>query len=96
MIPKGNPIPFLLNYESAAREAFEEAGVEGGIAPEPIGSYRYEKRRRGGEARGDRQRLSAAGDARGAATGRSASERDAALVRAGRGRRGGRGSPSSK
>jgi len=50
VIPKGNPIPFLLNYESAAREAFEEAGVEGGIAPDPIGTYRYGKRRRGGDA----------------------------------------------
>ena len=50
VVPKGNPIPFLLNYESAAREAFEEAGVEGPIAIQPIGSYRYGKRRRGGEA----------------------------------------------
>jgi uncharacterized protein Yka (UPF0111/DUF47 family)/8-oxo-dGTP pyrophosphatase MutT (NUDIX family) len=48
VIPKGNPIPSLLNYETAAREAFEEAGIEGGIAPESIGSYRYMKRRRGG------------------------------------------------
>jgi uncharacterized protein len=46
VIPKGNPIPFFLNYESAAREAFEEAGVEGRIATMPIGSYRYAKRRR--------------------------------------------------
>ena len=48
VVPKGNPIPFMLNYESAAREAFEEAGVEGRIATLPIGTYRYEKRRRGG------------------------------------------------
>ena len=48
VVPKGNPIPFLLNYESAAREAFEEAGVEGRIATMPIGSYRYQKRRRAG------------------------------------------------
>jgi 8-oxo-dGTP pyrophosphatase MutT (NUDIX family) len=48
VVPKGNPIPFLLNYESAAREAFEEAGVEGPISTVPIGSYRYEKRRRQG------------------------------------------------
>jgi uncharacterized protein Yka (UPF0111/DUF47 family)/8-oxo-dGTP pyrophosphatase MutT (NUDIX family) len=46
VVPKGNPIPFFLNYESAAREAFEEAGVEGRIATAPIGSFRYEKRRR--------------------------------------------------
>jgi len=48
VVPKGNPIPFMLNYESAAREAYEEAGVEGRIATDPIGSYRYEKRRRVG------------------------------------------------
>lgn len=50
VIPKGNPIPFFLNHESAAREAFEEAGVEGRMSPDPIGSFRYEKRRRGGDA----------------------------------------------
>ncbi|MEA3029141.1 MAG: uncharacterized protein QOJ53_95 [Sphingomonadales bacterium] len=50
VVPKGNPIPSFLNYESAAREAFEEAGVEGRIATAPIGAYRYEKRRRGGAA----------------------------------------------
>ena len=48
VIPKGNPIPAFRNYETAAREAFEEAGIEGGIAPEPIGSFRYLKRRRAG------------------------------------------------
>ncbi len=48
VIPRGNPIPFFLNYESAAREAFEEAGVEGKIASAPAGSYRYGKRRRSG------------------------------------------------
>ncbi len=48
VIPKGNPIPAFHNYETAAREAFEEAGIEGGIAPEPIGNFRYMKRRRSG------------------------------------------------
>lgn len=48
VIPKGNPISSFRNYETAAREAFEEAGIEGGIAPEPIGSFRYLKRRRTG------------------------------------------------
>jgi uncharacterized protein Yka (UPF0111/DUF47 family)/8-oxo-dGTP pyrophosphatase MutT (NUDIX family) len=48
VVPKGNPIPFLLNYESAAREAFEEAGVEGPISTMPIGTFRYQKRRRTG------------------------------------------------
>lgn len=50
VIPKGNPIPFFLNYESAAREAFEEAGVEGKVATVPAGTYRYAKRRRAGAA----------------------------------------------
>ena len=50
VIPKGNPIPAFLNHESAAREAFEEAGVEGRIATSPIGSFRYDKRRRAGAA----------------------------------------------
>lgn len=50
VVPKGNPIAFLLNYESAAREAFEEAGVEGRIATMPIASYHYQKRRRAGDA----------------------------------------------
>jgi uncharacterized protein len=48
VIPRGNPIPFFLNHESAAREAFEEAGVEGGIATASLGTYRYGKRRRSG------------------------------------------------
>ena len=48
VIPKGNPIPFFLNHESAAREAFEEAGVEGRLAAAPVGTYRYHKRRRSG------------------------------------------------
>ncbi|HYJ51830.1 MAG TPA: DUF47 family protein [Allosphingosinicella sp.] len=50
VIPKGNPIPFFLNYECAAREAFEEAGVEGKIAVSSVGAFRYEKRRGGGKA----------------------------------------------
>ena len=50
VVPKGNPIRFLLNYESAAREAYEEAGVEGRISTVPVGTFRYEKRRRGGSA----------------------------------------------
>jgi uncharacterized protein len=49
VVPKGNPIPLLRSYETAAREAFEEAGIEGPIAAEPIGSFRYMKRRRSGE-----------------------------------------------
>lgn len=40
IFPKGEPIEGLEPWETAAREALEEAGVEGEVAPEPIGSYR--------------------------------------------------------
>jgi 8-oxo-dGTP pyrophosphatase MutT (NUDIX family) len=46
--PRGNPIAGLRPYESAAQEAFEEAGVRGGVQPEEIGTYRYGKRSRDG------------------------------------------------
>lgn len=46
VIPKGNPMRGLDGPETAAQEAVEEAGVEGRIAPEPLGAYRYEKNRR--------------------------------------------------
>jgi 8-oxo-dGTP pyrophosphatase MutT (NUDIX family) len=50
IIPKGWPIPDLSVAESAAREAFEEAGLLGAIiGTVPIGSYRYEKRHFDGE-----------------------------------------------
>ncbi|MBT3059659.1 MAG: NUDIX hydrolase, partial [Candidatus Thiodiazotropha sp. (ex Lucina pensylvanica)] len=35
--------PALSLQESAAKEALEEAGIEGEVAEEPIGSYSYEK-----------------------------------------------------
>ena len=44
MIPKGWPIPGLEPHESAAREAFEEAGLVGYVDPKAIGSFRYNKR----------------------------------------------------
>ncbi|WP_246690529.1 NUDIX hydrolase [Microvirga aerophila] len=44
MIPKGWPIPGLEPHESAAREAFEEAGLIGYAHPETVGSFRYNKR----------------------------------------------------
>jgi 8-oxo-dGTP pyrophosphatase MutT (NUDIX family) len=46
--PRGNAIPGLRPYESAAQEAFEEAGVRGGVQPQEIGTYRYQKRSRDG------------------------------------------------
>lgn len=43
IIPKGWPIPELTPEGSAAREAFEEAGVEGRVNPNCIGCYPYDK-----------------------------------------------------
>ena len=46
VIPKGNPLRFRSGGETAAEEAFEEAGVRGAVAASPIGCFRYRKRRR--------------------------------------------------
>ncbi len=46
VVPKGNPMPFREGHETAAEEAFEEAGVKGEIVSAAIGSFRYRKRRR--------------------------------------------------
>ncbi len=43
VVPKGIRDPGLTPQESAAREAWEEAGVEGRVADDALGSYRYEK-----------------------------------------------------
>jgi uncharacterized protein len=51
VLPKGNPIRGLAGHESAASEAFEEAGVRGIACPTPIGSYRYAKRRPSGRTK---------------------------------------------
>ncbi|WP_114954286.1 DUF47 family protein [Sphingosinicella terrae] len=48
VIPKGNPMPRLKGHETAAREAHEEAGIDGHVSAVPIGHYEYEKRRRSG------------------------------------------------
>ncbi|MFY9352453.1 MAG: DUF47 family protein [Sphingobium sp.] len=48
VVPKGNIPVGLPPHSAAAREAMEEAGVEGAICPTPIGSYRYRKRRSNG------------------------------------------------
>lgn len=48
IIPRGNPIPGLSPAQSAAAEAYEEAGITGLVSPEEIGTYRYTKRRRNG------------------------------------------------
>lgn len=43
VIPKGLVEPDLTPAASAAKEALEEAGVEGRLAAEPLGTYTYEK-----------------------------------------------------
>ena len=41
--PKGWPIKGLSAAQTAAREAWEEAGVKGEVSPVSIGFYRYDK-----------------------------------------------------
>lgn len=43
IIPKGWMLPDLTPAASAAREAWEEAGVEGSIADDPVGMFAYDK-----------------------------------------------------
>ena len=43
VVPKGISEPWLTLQASAAKEALEEAGVEGEVADEPLGSYSYKK-----------------------------------------------------
>ncbi len=46
IIPKGHIEKGMTPAESAAKEAWEEAGVSGTVGAEPVGTYRY--RRSGG------------------------------------------------
>ncbi len=48
VIPKGNPMPRMTGHETAATEAWEEAGIEGTVGENPIGRFHYQKRRRSG------------------------------------------------
>jgi 8-oxo-dGTP pyrophosphatase MutT (NUDIX family) len=48
VVPRGNPIAGLSAAESAAQEAFEEAGIRGEVEALPIGSYSYDKKRASG------------------------------------------------
>lgn len=48
VIPKGHPVPGLAPPQSAALEAYEEAGIEGEVAEAAIGVFRYRKRIRFG------------------------------------------------
>ena len=43
VLPKGIREPHLSPADSAAREAFEEAGVEGPVSADPVGRYEYRK-----------------------------------------------------
>jgi len=51
VVPKGWPIAGLKPWESASREAFEEAGVAGQTARKAIGGYDYDKRLKNGTAK---------------------------------------------
>lgn len=44
VIPKGWPMKGKSPHQTAAREAFEEAGLKGEIGRRPVGSYEYDKR----------------------------------------------------
>jgi len=44
IIPKGWPIEGMKPAKTAAREAYEEAGVRGIVSTRPIGNYSYEKK----------------------------------------------------
>lgn len=48
IVPKGWPEPGLSESECAAREALEEAGVVGEVAPKALGTFHYHKRLRNG------------------------------------------------
>jgi 8-oxo-dGTP pyrophosphatase MutT (NUDIX family) len=50
IIPKGWPIDGLSNPDSAAREAYEEAGIFGRIGETPVGVFTYEKPLKGTDA----------------------------------------------
>lgn len=41
--PKGGRMPGKTDADAAAQEAFEEAGVEGRVGAEPLGTFRYLK-----------------------------------------------------
>ena len=50
IIPKGWPKKGKSPHHSAAREAFEEAGVVGAVGRRSVGSFSYEKRLKNGGA----------------------------------------------
>jgi 8-oxo-dGTP pyrophosphatase MutT (NUDIX family) len=48
VIPKGWPMPHLIDSNAARQEAFEEAGVKGRVQRKPLGFYLYYKMLRKG------------------------------------------------
>lgn len=48
VIPRGNAVPGLPPHQSAAQEAYEEAGLTGLVEAQEIGTYRFDKRRKDG------------------------------------------------
>jgi hypothetical protein len=51
VVPRGNPIAGKSPAESAAQEAYEEAGIIGPVETRAMGRYSYQKRRRFGITR---------------------------------------------
>jgi len=49
VVPKGWPIRGLKPHQAAAREAWEEAGVEGRMGARKVGVFDYQKRLSGGQ-----------------------------------------------
>lgn len=43
VLPKGVVEPEMTPWDSAAQEAWEEAGIEGAVSQRVLGSYRYKK-----------------------------------------------------
>jgi predicted phosphate transport protein (TIGR00153 family) len=48
VIPRGNAVPGLPPHQSAAQEAYEEAGLTGLVEAQEIGTYLFDKRRKDG------------------------------------------------
>ncbi len=48
VIPKGWPVDGLSLAQSASREAWEEAGVQGIVWPDPVGQFTYMKVKKSG------------------------------------------------
>ena len=49
VIPKGWPMDGLKDWDAAATEAFEEAGIAGHVGKKSIGVYHYTKRKKSGD-----------------------------------------------